>query len=46
MDSPLTRERMEEERRVADGGASGYDALNGGKWPGGVVPYVFGSVGK
>eukprot|EP00794_Sanderia_malayensis_P007567 gene7567-8406_t len=46
VDDAHTRAMMAEERRVADGQASPFDALQRGKWPNGVVPYVFGSVGS
>lgn len=44
VDDAHTRAMMAEERRVADGQSSPFDALQRGKWPNGVVPYVFGSV--
>ena len=43
IDDDDTRYKMEQ---AANGGASAFDALQGGKWPNGVVPYKFGSVGK
>ena len=43
IDDDDTRYKMEQ---AANGGASAFDALQGGKWPNGVVPYTFGSVGK
>lgn len=46
IDDDDTRAKMELERKAADGEASVFDALNGGKWANGVVPYVFGSVGN
>ena len=42
IDDDDTRRKIELERT----GGAAYDALNGGKWPNGVVPYRFGSVGK
>lgn len=41
IDDDDTRIKIE----IAKTGGAAYDALNGGKWPGGVVPYKFGSVG-
>ena len=43
IDDDDTRQKMEAASR---GGAAAFDALNGGKWANGVVPYVFGNVGK
>jgi len=42
IDDDDTRRKIELERT---GGAE-YDALNGGRWPNGIVPYRFGSVGR
>ena len=41
IDDDDTRRKIEVERT----GGAAYDALNRGKWPNGVVPYTFGSVG-
>ncbi|XP_065058941.1 hatching enzyme 1.2-like [Rhopilema esculentum] len=43
IDDDDTRQKMEAASR---GGAAAFDALNGGKWQNGVVPYVFGNVGS
>ena len=44
VDDAATRVQMEAE---ANGIASTFDAISGNKkWPNGVVPYVYGSVGK
>eukprot|EP00112_Aurelia_sp_Birch-Aquarium-sp1_P006001 Seg1671.13 transcript_id=Seg1671.13/GoldUCD/mRNA.D3Y31 product="Zinc metalloproteinase nas-4" protein_id=Seg1671.13/GoldUCD/D3Y31 len=43
IDDDDTRYKMEQ---ASNGGASAFDALQGGKWPNGVVPYKFGSVGS